>query len=94
MIYTVTVVQLNDGGIFPKGYRTWGYYFEESKAVRAVYENHTDIFEDGYYTLALVQEIPEGVMAVPERTRYFQYEDHDIREINCPDCFKNFFVVF
>lgn len=49
-----------------KGFRKrcWGWYADFAEAQQAVFANHTDIFEAGWYNLAVIEEIPEGVMAV------------------------------
>jgi hypothetical protein len=48
--------------------RTWGWYLKFKDAEKAVLENHTDIFEMGYYNLAVISAFPEGVLAVEEMT--------------------------
>lgn len=56
MIYTVTVLKLE-----PYRHRTWGYYFTSAEAEKAILENWTDLFEMGYYDLAVVEEAPTGI---------------------------------
>lgn len=52
--------------------RTWGWYTNFPDAERAVVENHTDIFEANYYNLAVIEEIPEGVMAIAKNAWWYQ----------------------
>ena len=52
--------------------RTWGWYEKFEDAERAVIENHTDIFERGYYDLAVIEEMPEGVLAVAESAVWYR----------------------
>jgi hypothetical protein len=60
-IYMVTVVHPEE-----KRKRTWGWYAEFKDAETAVLENHTDIFELGYYSHAVIEKFPEGVMAISD----------------------------
>jgi hypothetical protein len=55
-------------------YRTWGWYESFEDAETAVFENHTDIFECGYYDLAVIEEMPEGVMAFRENEWWYKAE--------------------
>jgi hypothetical protein len=52
--------------------RTWGWYEKFADAERAVLENHTDIFERGFFDLAVIEEMPEGVMAVAENSWWYR----------------------
>lgn len=52
--------------------RTWGWYTNFADAEQAVLENHTDIFEANYYNLAVIEEMPEGVMACAKNVWWYQ----------------------
>jgi len=52
--------------------RCWGWYEKFEGAEKAVLENHTDIFEVGYYDLAVIEEYPEGVMSLPEKLWWYK----------------------
>lgn len=56
----------------PPRKRTWGWYEKFGEAERAVLENHTDIFERGYYDFAVIEEMPERVLAVAEKEWWYQ----------------------
>ena len=71
-MYFVTVVNQK-----PYRSRCWGYYADESRAEQAVRENWTDMYEHGYYDLAVIEEILEGVCALPEKARWFSVEMKD-----------------
>ena len=45
--------------------RCWGYFKDYEKAERSIKENWTDMFEDGYYNLAVIEAIGEGFINVP-----------------------------
>jgi hypothetical protein len=79
--------------------RTWGWYLKFKDAEKAVLENHTDIFEMGYYNLAVISAFPEGVLAVEEMTWWYKATypeiipentlvDPAVEQIESPDEFK------
>jgi hypothetical protein len=59
-IFFVTALHRKEGR-----HRCWGWYQKVEDAERAVLENHTDIFEMGYYDTAVIEEYPEGVLSIP-----------------------------
>ncbi len=79
-IYFVTVV---DGGRGTSrsnknhGERCWGWFSDYATAEKAVLANWTDMFEDGYYDFAVIEEVKEGlcVYCPPEKCRWF-YADY------------------
>ncbi len=75
-IFTVTVVYYNpeELEIQPgqRFTRTWGYFFNFEDAEMAVLHNHTDMFEQGYYNYAVIEELPEGLLPVPEHEYWYQ----------------------
>lgn len=44
--------------------RTWGFYAELDHARRVVEYNSTDIFENGYYDFAVIEQIEEGPLGL------------------------------
>jgi hypothetical protein len=79
--------------------RTWGWYLKFKDAEKAVLENHTDIFEMGYYNLAVISAFPEGVLAVEEMIWWYKATypeiipentlvDPAVEQIESPDEFK------
>ncbi len=69
MIYTVTVVKLKDCSM--KRHRTWGYFETQEEAEKSVLENHTDMFELGYYSHAVVEECSPGLLVYSEREWWY-----------------------
>lgn len=66
MNYFITVFyskDLNDPDGSDKRSRTWGYYRDLTRAEQAIYENWTDMYECGYYNLALIEAIDEGILS-------------------------------
>jgi hypothetical protein len=55
-------------------HRCWGYFSDEETAVKSVLQNWTDMYEHGYYDLAVIETIPEGLCAVPDKTTWFSAE--------------------
>ena len=51
---------------------TWGWYEDFNDAQNVVLTNHTDIFERGYYTFAVIEEMPEGVMAIAKNEFWYR----------------------
>jgi hypothetical protein len=47
--------------IWYKRSRCWGWYRDVDRARKIVLENRTDIYENGYYDLALIEPMGEGV---------------------------------
>jgi hypothetical protein len=52
--------------------RTWGWYSDFAYVEKVVLENQGDIFERGYYDLAVIEEMPEGALAVAENTWWYR----------------------
>ncbi len=52
--------------------RNWGWHETLEDAITSVVENHTDLFECGYYNYALVTAMPEGLCAIPEPQQWFK----------------------
>lgn len=86
-IYTVTVMYLgfkdrkpgeenttNPREVEMKRSRTWGWYPTLERATKAVMENHTDMYEMGYYNCACIEERPTGAAALPTKEHWFEVE--------------------
>jgi hypothetical protein len=81
--------------------RCWGWYKDLERAERCVKENWGDIYENGYYNLALIEPITEGMIGVcPGDERWFKVvalpedtfkplEEYKIVEIQAPKIFAN-----
>lgn len=72
-IWFLTVMTRDSAGSIVRS-RTWGYFLELEVAVRAVQENDADIYEDGYYNLALLEMVPWGTLSIPEAELWFQVD--------------------
>ena len=66
-VFLVAVVNAD-----PKRSRTWGWYENFEDAEKSVLNNCTDMFECGYYEYAVIEEMPEGVLAVVANEFWFQ----------------------
>lgn len=53
--------------------RTWGYFFNFEDAQQSILENHTDMFENGYYNFGLISEIPQGICVSPSKISQHWY---------------------
>lgn len=76
IIYMVTVFKNSTNG---QRSRCWGWYKRYDNAVKAVVENHTDIFEMDYYDTAVIEAVPQGVCVVSTACIWFSatYEDEE-----------------
>lgn len=70
MIYLVTVMKHHDDPR-PRRERSWGYYFKFEDAEQAVLSNATDMFEDGYYREAVIEEVPEGIIPFAKAKQWY-----------------------
>lgn len=73
--YFVTVIRvgLKEDRPYVEDIRCWGYLDLESVARRAVEEDWTFMWEDGYYDLAVIEAIPSGL--VPHATEIAWYRN-------------------
>lgn len=75
-IYTVHVVYLDlkAGSVWSRlrRQRMWGYYKDLKTAQDCIKENWTDIYENGYYNFALINEMEEGVTISPKKQHWFE----------------------
>jgi hypothetical protein len=76
--------------------RTWGFYTKLEAAEQCVRENWTDIYECGYYDLALIEEMPEGACAIAVSSRWYsvKYQGRElntyaVEPIECPPQFSH-----
>jgi len=69
-IFLVTALSLHGEEI--QRTRAWGWYPNAKDAATAVIENHTDLFEAGYYTHAVIEEVPSGLIALAKSERWFK----------------------
>ena len=77
----------------------WGYYSDFEKAKKIVLENLTDIYENGSYNLAVIENLDEGSLfateelwfsAKPLKNEEGYIDAYDVKEIDKPERFANF----
>lgn len=86
--FFVRVISFNGTSIVRD--RMWGWYSKFSSAEKSVLENHTDIFEYGYYNMAVITKIYEGVCALGEEIQWYSSKqtknslEPDVKKIKKP----------
>jgi len=72
--------------------RTVGWYSELKDAEECVEKNYCDIYEDGYYPFAVIEEVKEGIYPIPgESEQWYEWDKSKEQYIKCekPEFFKN-----
>ena len=78
-----------------KRIRCWGWFEKEEDAEACIRENWTDIYENGYYNLAMIEPMTQGPLCVhPRQNRWFDVEyvdqnTYNVTEIEKPERFKH-----
>jgi len=54
--------------------RTWGWFTTLGEAKRAILSNAIDMFECNYYNLAVIEEMPSGMIPCAKKEIWFQAE--------------------
>jgi hypothetical protein len=54
--------------------RTWGWYTKLEYAQDAIKINACDIYEDGYYSHAVIEEMEEGILAYPIKETWYKWK--------------------
>jgi len=77
----------------------WGYVSDFELAKKIVLENKSDIFENGSYNLAVIEEIGEGIPSTVDNETWFSAKPilggrnhiiaYDVEEIDKPKRFTN-----
>lgn len=88
--YFITVFQTENDSEY-KYKRNWGYFRDLARAERAIYENWTDMYEVGYYDIALIEKISEGLCqcAFEDERWWFRI----IPELDKDGCITNKYIV-
>lgn len=74
------------------GTRVVGYYEDLETARKCVEENWGDIYEDGYYKYAVIEDVEPGLYRSCDSTPiFFKWEDGGYEEIDKPTELKGFF---
>ena len=82
---------LDDGGVR----RVVGFYKDFATAERAVLENCCDLYEDGYYKYAVIEELEDGLYPYCSKPKFYKWQG-DIKtggykKIRRPKATKGFF---
>jgi hypothetical protein len=72
-IYTITTIR-EPADKIPAGQpRCVGFYYSKDIAIEAVEHNSCDIYEEGYYPYAVVEEYHQGIYAFPKEV-WFKWD--------------------
>lgn len=86
-IYTVTMMK-NSGDVSKMVDSLWcaGWFPTEEDARNVVLNNGCDIFECGYYTMAVIEKVPPGQYAIGTREMiwYHRNEAGEVAEVSKP----------
>lgn len=63
-IFCINVFYFSKPGIWERS-RCWGWFPTFKEAEQCIMENWCDIYEYGYYNVALIEEVPAGVPGIP-----------------------------
>jgi hypothetical protein len=83
-----------------KRIRCWGWFEKEEDAEKCIKENWTDIYELGYYNLAMIEPNTEGPISCGTESRWFDVKyldteensfdnEYIVTEIDKPEAFKS-----
>jgi hypothetical protein len=75
-VFVLTVMWLDAQGCEPtdrskRRYRTWGWFPTLELAEKAVVTNDADIYEDGYYNVAILEEMTWGSLAFARAEHWY-----------------------
>jgi hypothetical protein len=94
-MYFIVVFYVAGGEV--KRDRCWGYFKEHRHAVRAVMEDEGHIYEHGYYNLALIEKVSEGVLPKSEGQEWFKVSyragKHTVEPIEKPEWAEVFYCL-
>lgn len=81
MYFVTTVSEKN-------GTRCVGYFTDKDTAIEIVENNIGDIYEEGYYPYAVIENIPEGLYQYDQNPLWFTYIDKTNKyQISSPPLF-------
>lgn len=81
----------------PDDYRCVGYVSSLDEAIRIVENNIGDLYEEGYYPYAVIENIPEGIYKYDQNPIWFKFDDRKYkykRVDERPSYIDNHFVGF
>jgi hypothetical protein len=71
-VYFVTTLQLEPENV--KRSRCVGYFLKPADAFTCVEENWGDIYENGYYEYAVVEEVKPGIYSYPRKEWWYKWK--------------------
>jgi hypothetical protein len=71
-IYVLTVMQLGDEQCAIKRSRTWGWFPDLAEAEKVVRSNAPDIYANGAYTTAVVEEMGAGPLTLATSEHWYR----------------------
>ncbi len=88
--FVATIRNINLEGTM--GTRTVGYFETLEEARKCVEENWGDIYEEGYYKYAVIEDVEPGIyMSAESNPIFFKWKDGKYQEIERPVELKGFF---
>lgn len=92
-IFILTVFYLIDPQKPATHTRSWGWFPSFELAEDTVMTNDGDIYEDGYYNLAVIEEVSWGSLAMSEPRQWYRVEhkgdaNYVITKIDVPEVYE------
>lgn len=89
-IFTVTTVRRANNPLCASP-RTVAWYKTFKSAERAILNNACDMYEDGYYPYAVIEEIGPGMYPEVKKETWFEWDTNKKAYVPCkkPELFKN-----
>ena len=72
-----------------RGIRTVGYFSKYEDALEVVTKNYGDIYEEGYYPYALIENVPEGLYKYDTEPQWFKWDIDGYKQCDTPEEYKN-----
>ena len=80
-IFTVTTLRSPDPSKMDE--RCVGYYLTLEDALECVENNYGDIFENGYYPWAIIEEMPPHLYPHPVSFQWFKWDRQEKKYVAC-----------
>lgn len=90
-IFMITVFRNPKKNDMPDLKRCWGWKRSREAAEQAVIMNATDMFEQKYYDMAVIEKLPEGVARIASERWWYKADyvvmrtDHDPLVVRIPE---------
>lgn len=73
-----------------KSHRVVGFFDDLETAKKAVEENWGDLYEDGYYKYAIIEEREAGLYSICLKPIFYKWENGGYKKIRRPKATKGF----